>query len=193
MACAAPSDAGRLIVIAGCMFAGKTAHLIERLIAARTAGRRVHAFKHQLDRRYDLAQLATHDGHRFPATTVAAAPEIAPLVGEAEVIGIDEAQFFGRPLAALCEHLRDAGRTVIVAGLAHDTWGQPFPPLPKLIARADVCIPLRPPCQVCERPADFHQRVTPIIDGHLIGGPGDYEPRCAAHFTPPPLPAPTYE
>ncbi len=183
---------GRLIVIAGCMFAGKTAHLIERLAAAHAAGRGVRACKHQLDRRYDPTQLATHNGHRFPAVTLATAEEIVTRANDVEVIGIDEAQFFGRPLVAVCGQLRDAGRTVIVAGLDHDTWGRPFPPLPELKALADEREQLRPPCGVCGRPADLHQRLTPVVDGNLIGGPGDYEPRCAVHFAPLALPAPSY-
>ena len=193
LACARGSEpGGRLIVIAGCMFAGKTARLIERLKAARAAGRRVAAFKHPLDTRYDPTHLITHDGGSFDALAVARANDVLAHAGDADVVGIDEAQFFGRELVAVCQKLRADGKTVIVAGIDHDTWGQPFPPLPQLKALADEVEQRHAPCTVCGQPATFHQRVAPVIDGQLVGGPGEYEPRCPAHFTPLPPPAPVY-
>lgn len=174
------------------MFAGKTARLIERLAAAQTAGRAVVAFKHTLDTRYAPDALATHDSRRFPARAVASAEEIRARAGRAEVIGIDEAQFFGRALVAVCAALREAGRAVLVAGIDHDTWGQPFPPLPELRELADQVELRTPACRVCGRPARFSQRLTPIVDGQLVGGLGDYEPRCGRCFVAAPGPAPRY-
>jgi thymidine kinase len=175
------------------MFAGKTARLIECLEAARVGGRRVLAVKHPLDSRYDPAQLHTHDGRTFPAVSIANAADLQPAASDAEVLGVDEAQFFGRCLVPTCEKLVAAGRTLIVAGIDHDTWGQPFPPLPELKALADEVEQRYAVCGVCGGPATFHQRMVPVVDGNLIGGPREFEPRCVAHFTPLPAPAPRYE
>ena len=183
---------GRLVVIYGCMFAGKTARLIARLAQARAAGRRVVACKHRLDDRYDLARLITHDGRACAAVPVSGAGEVLRAAAHAQVVGIDEAQFFGRSLVRVCLELRAGGRTVVVAGIDHDAWGQPFPPLPQLSARADELEQMDAPCAVCGRPAVFSQRMVPVIDGRLVGGPGEYEPRCPAHFTPLASPAPVY-
>jgi thymidine kinase len=184
---------GRLVVICGCMFAGKTGRLIAHLQAAQTAGRRVVACKHRLDRRYDPTLLITHDGRRFPAVAVASAGQILREAGPAEVLGIDEAQFFGRELVGVCGEFRAAGGTAIVAGIDHDAWGQPFPPLPELTDLADEVERMEAPCTVCGRPAPYSQRMVPVVAGQMVGGPGEYEPRCADHFQPLPPPAPVYE
>ena len=184
---------GSLTVICGCMFSGKTGRLIELLEAERVTGRCVVACKHRLDARYDATRLATHDGQSFPAVATRNAAEVLSRAAEADVVGIDEAQFFGRPLTAVCQTLLSAGKTVIVAGIDHDTWGQPFPPLPELKALADEVEQRYARCTVCGRPAEFHQRMVPVIGGNLVGGPQEFEPRCAAHFTPLPPPAPAYE
>jgi thymidine kinase len=183
---------GRLVVIRGCMFAGKTARLIERLRAARAAGQRVLGCKHRLDARYDPAHLRTHDGEWFEAVAVGQAGEILTRAAHVQVLGIDEGQFFGRPLIPVCQELVAVGCTLIVAGIDRDAWGQPFPPLPELAALADEVELMDAPCTVCGRPARFSQRVAPVIDGQMVGGPAEYQPRCPAHFTPLPGPAPVY-
>jgi thymidine kinase len=193
-----PADAchdspGRLVLICGGMFAGKTARLIERLAAAQAAGRRVVACKHELDRRYDPTLLTTHDGRQFPAVAIASAAHVLREAAHAEVLGIDEAQFFGRTLVRVCWEFRAVGCTVLVAGIDHDAWGQPFPPLPQLAKLADEVERLEAPCTVCGRPAPFSQRMVPVVAGQMVGGPGEYEPRCAAHFQPLPPPAPVYD
>ena len=182
-----------MIVICGCMFSGKTGRLIELLEAERERGRRVVACKHQLDARYDATRLATHDGRSLTAVAAADATQVLVRAAGADVVGIDEAQFFGRPLVAVCQTLARAGKTVIVAGIDHDTWGQPFPPLPELKALADEVEQRYAPCADCGAPAEFHQRMVPVIGGNLVGGPNEFAPRCAAHFTPLPPPAPVYE
>jgi thymidine kinase len=186
-------EGGHLTVICGCMFSGKTGRLIELLEAERAGERRVVACKHQLDARYDATRLATHDGRSFPAVAAADAGQVLARAGDADVVGIDEAQFFGRPLVAVCQTLIGAGKTVIVVGIDHDTWGQPFPPLPELKTLADEVEQRYARCTVCGQPAEFHQRMVPVIGGNLVGGPGEFEPRCAEHFTPLPPPAPVYE
>ncbi len=187
-----PVAPGRLVVIRGCMFAGKTARLIALLAAVERAGRRIVALKHVCDTRYAPDRLATHDGRTYPAHAVTDVDAAADAAANADVIGLDEAQFFGPPLAGVCRGWRAGGRLVIVAGIHHDAWGRDFPPLPALAAEADDVETLAAPCGVCGAPAEFTQRMTPVVGGHLIGGVGDFEPRCAAHFRPLPPPAPRY-
>lgn len=213
--------AGRMVVIHGCMFAGKTARLIDRLLAAQASGVDVRAFKHRLDVRYDPYRLITHDGRSFPSTPVEDVRELVARIrpsltgrgqGEGEgaegprrspmeagtantsppVIAIDEAQFFGRALVPVCRQLVAAGGVVIVAGIDHDAWGQDFPPLPELRDVADETELLTVPCTRCSAPARFSQRMVPVVGGQMVGGPREYEPRCAAHFTPLPPPLPVY-
>ncbi len=182
----------RIELICGCMFSGKTARLIDRLAAGQQQGLRVRAFKHSLDARYDRAVLVTHDGRRFPAAATDDALDIPSLAADADLIGIDEAQFFGRSLLAVVERLRSAGCSIVLAGIDHDTWGRPFPPLPQFREIADVVVILHAPCRACGAPARFSQRIAPVVAGELIGGPEAYEPRCADCFTPLNLPAPQY-
>ncbi|MGD8453285.1 MAG: thymidine kinase [Phycisphaerae bacterium] len=186
------SPVGRLEVVSGCMFSGKTARLIERLEQARADGRSVCAFKHALDRRYDTCRLATHDGRRFDAVAVSSGADIIEQSAAYAVVGIDEAHFFGRALVETCTSLRRRGQRVIVAGLPFDAWGQPFPPLPELQELAERVEVLRVPCTKCGQPACYSQRVVPVTNPDMVGGPGEYEPRCPACFEPLPPPAPVY-
>lgn len=190
-----PSDnaSGTLVVIAGCMFSGKTTRLIDRLSVAFETDQSIVAFKHEVDRRYHPTELATHDRRQHAAMPVPDAERILSQVGKAAVVGIDEAHFFGRPLVAACERLVADGREVIVAGLDHDAWGQAFPAMATLKEQADEIEELSVPCTVCHRPAQFSQRVVPLVDDDLVGGPGEYEPRCAEHFAPLRTPAPVYD
>jgi thymidine kinase len=176
------------------MFAGKTTRLIERLEDARTAGQRVTAFKHLSDSRYDPRQLATHDGRTFPAVAVVDAAALANAVRATgvEVVGIDEAQFFGRALGDVCRRLVAEGRAVIAAGIHHDAWGQDFPPLPALAEVADEVETRCMPCGLCGAPAEYTQRMVPFTGATMIGGLGEYEPRCRTCFVPLPGPAPVY-
>lgn len=186
---------GRIHVIRGCMFSGKTARLIAHLCAAHDAGQRVLALKHSDDVRYDRDALATHDAQRFPALALSSADRLVDIAlgSGVDVIGIDEGQFFGRGLVASAVTLRAAGCRVFVAGIDHDTWGRPFPPLPQLAEIADEAELLVVPCGACGRAARFSQRLTPVgPDGGLVGGPGDYAPRCQDCFVPWNAPAPEY-
>ncbi len=175
------------------MFAGKTALLIERLRFAVAAGRRVIAVKHALDARYASDCLATHDGRRFPARAVDAPGALVRLADGVDVVGVDEAQFFGVGLVEVVERLRRRGRDVFVAGIDHDAWGQDFPPLPLLARAADEDVVRTVPCTRCGRPARFSERVTPVVGDDMVGGPADYHPRCAACFRPLPAPRPNHE
>lgn len=175
---------GRLEVIAGSMFSGKTERLIARLRAARRDGRRVGAFKHRIDDRYDADHLVTHTQDRFPAVRVDQAAQIVARSAELETIGIDEGHFFGRPLIAAVQQLAKAGRRVIVVGLEHDAWGRPFVPMPRLMELADDVLHLYAPCRVCGGQARYSQRMVPVDSNAMVGGVDMYEPRCQRCFEP---------
>ena len=183
---------GRIEVVCGCMFSGKTGRLIDELEEARHADRSVLALKHRLDRRYDACQLATHDGRYFRATAVSDAAEAVDHGVGFDVVAIDEAQFFGHGLTDACETMRTRAQRVIVAGIDHDAWGRPFPPLPQLKATADRVEVLAVPCGVCGRPARYSQRMVPVTNADMVGGPDEYQPRCGDCFQPLSTPAPRY-
>lgn len=170
------------------MFSGKTEWLIHRLRREQAAGRRVRAFKHAVDVRYDAEHLITHTDERFPATRAADADALLELAGDAEVVGIDEGQFFGGALVRVVRELAARGVTVLVAGITHDAWGRQFEPIPQLAALADEQFLRQAPCAVCGRASPFTQRMVPVRDGQMVGGPEEYEPRCVEHFEP--LPGP---
>lgn len=189
---AVPAQPGRIEVICGCMFAGKTGLLIERLEAALRDGRRVVAFKHAIDDRYGPDRLVTHDRRSFAAATAASSEELLSRTDGYDLIGIDEGHFFGRGLTACVRALAARGQRVIVAGLHNDAWGRPFPPFPELRAVADEVRLLTAPCTVCGAAAEFSQRMVPVTDPLMVGGLGEYEPRCRECFKPLPAPAPAY-
>lgn len=178
------SSAGRLEIITGSMFSGKTERLIARLRAARTAGLRVGAVKHTIDDRYDPNALITHAEDRFPAIRVATAGEIVPAAREWDVVGIDEGHFWGTALIGAVNDLVASGRRVIVVTIEFDAWGRPFPPTPQFSEIADEVLHLYAPCRVCGRPARFTQRMVAVHSNVMVGGAEAYEPRCRKCFTP---------
>jgi len=179
---------GRLIVIHGSMFAGKTERLIAWLRHAEQTGASVRAFKHAIDDRYDADHLITHTRDRFPAVRVTSARAILEQCGDARSIAIDEGQFFQPELLDVVRTLRDRGVSVMVAGISNDAWGRPFVPMPELTAMADDVQACLSPCRVCGEPAEFTQRMVPVASRTMVGGTDEYEPRCATHFTPLPDP-----
>lgn len=164
------------------MFSGKTERMIAALRRAQSQGRVVRAFKHAIDDRYDADHLTTHRGDRFEAVRVNRAQDIPGLVGDAEVVAIEEGHFFGISLVAVVRELIARGATVLVAGITNDAWGRPFDPIPQLAAIADEEVLLQAPCRVCGAPAPFTQRMVEVGSSVMVGGAGEYEPRCAAHF-----------
>lgn len=182
---------GRLTVIHGSMFAGKTERLIAWLRHAETEGRVVRAFKHSIDDRYDADHLVTHTQDRFPAVRVRTADEILDRIDGAEYVAIDEGQFFGAPIVPAVRALLDRGVSVIVAGITNDAWGRPFTPMPELADLADEVQAFLSPCRVCGEPAAYTQRMVPVNAPTMVGGVDEYEPRCAEHFTPLPGPPET--
>lgn len=182
-----PAAAGRIVLICGCMFSGKSERLITRLQRARADGLPVRAFKHTSDDRYADRAIVTHTGQRIEALPVPRAAEIPPLAGEARLVAIDEAQFFGEELIEVCRRLAERGVTIVVAGLDLDSWGQPFGPMPGLARIAHEVLRTHARCARCGQQADHTQRLTPVANQTMIGGPESYEPRCAACFESPPL------
>lgn len=183
---------GRVEVVCGPMFAGKTEELMRRVRRAVIAGRQVIVLNHALDTRHGTDRLASHVGLDFPAVAVADAADIEPAVPDAaSVIAIDEAQFFGPALVPVVDRLARRGLVVIVAGLDVTFDGRPFEPLPSLMALAERVDKLTAICTVCGEDAVFHVRVDASIVGAdalvaaNVGGIDVYQARCRRHFTPP--------
>ena len=184
---------GRIEVIAGSMFSGKTERLIARLRAAQTRGRRVGAFKHQIDDRYDRDHLITHTQDRYPAVRVPGAAEIITHSCELHTIGVDEGHFFGRPLIAAVRQLADSAKRVIVVGLEYDAWGRPFAGMAQLMELADEVLHMYAACRVCGGEARYSQRMVPVDSPTMVGGVGQYQPRCQRCFQPLDSPPPEQE
>lgn len=176
---------GRLEVISGCMFSGKTRILIQRASEAARAGMRVVAPKHASDDRYDRFAIVSHDGERLAARRVISSQDLRDAAAPADLVVIDEAQFFDARLPNGCRRLVEAGKQVIVAGLNRDSRGRPFEPVPRLESLPDGLTRTAAACAVCGCRAEYTQRLTPI-SGSVIGGKGDYEPRCERCFAAPP-------
>lgn len=180
-----PRNTGWIEVICGCMFSGKTEELIRRLRRAQIAKQNVAIFKPRIDTRFSAEHIVSHSEQSIISHPVDDASEILPLVGEAQVIGVDEAQFFKSNLVEICEKLANEGRRVIVAGLDQDYRGKPFEPIPQLLAVAEYISKTLAICVVCGNPADRTQRKTNQADRVVIGAKDIYEARCRNCFEPP--------
>lgn len=176
---------GQIEVICGGMFSGKTEELIRRVRRAEIARKTVQVFKPSLDARYAPEHLASHNGLRTMAVPVDTVADIAERVKpDTAVVAIDEAQFFHPSVVDLCSDLADRGMRVIVAGLDMDFRGEPFGPVPALMARAEAVTKLQAICVCCGEAASRTQR---LIDGRpasyddpiiLVGAAEAYEARC---------------
>jgi len=185
MTYATPRGTGWIEVICGSMFSGKTEELIRRLRRALIARQRVAIFKPVVDDRYAPDRLVTHDRISIASVAVRQAGEILELAGDAQVLGIDEVQFFDRGIVNVCQELAGEGRRVIVAGLDTDYRGCPFEPVPELMAVAEYVTKTHAVCVICGNPAIRTQRVVPRDDRILVAGSDAYEPRCRRCFVPP--------
>lgn len=175
---------GWVEVVCGSMFSGKTEELLRRLKRARIARQRVTLFKPALDTRYHETDVVSHDATAMPSEVVHAAEPMLLLAGDADVIGIDEAQFFGPELIDVVEGLAREGRRVIVAGLDQDYLGRPFEPVPQLMAIAEHVTKLHAVCVRCGAPANHSQRIVAGGGRVLVGEAEAYEPRCRRCFRP---------
>jgi len=178
---------GWIEVICGGMFSGKSEELIRRVKRAQIARQRVQVFYHALDTRYGPERVSSHSGVELQAVPVREPDDILwALQADTQVVAIYEAQFFPMGLVTLCNRLADEGRRVIVAGLDMDFRGEPFGPMPELLAIAEEVTKLRAICVVCGAPASRTQRLLngepaafedPIIQ---VGASENYEARCRA-------------
>jgi len=183
---------GTLEVICGPMFSGKTEELIRRLKRAVIARRKVQVFKPRLDVRYDSEAVVSHSQQRVHSIVVDKASEIpGKLLPDVEVVGIDEVQFLGPEVLDVCRALANRGLRVIVAGLDQDYRGQPFDPMPQLLAEAEYITKELAICVVCGQPAGRSQRTVASEDQVLIGAQSAYEARCRSCFSSDPRPATT--
>ena len=185
---------GWVHVICGCMFCGKTDEMLRLLRRFSIAGRQVILLKPRLDTRTDDVTVISRSGANHPAVSVGDSREIEALVGDADIVAIEEGQFFDEGLPEVVERLADSGKQVLVTGLDRDFRGIPFGPMPRLMALADQVTKLTAICVLCGEPATRTQR---LIDGRpatadspliVIGGLGDekYEARCRLHHEVPP-------
>lgn len=169
---------GSVEVITGSMFSGKTEELIRRLRRARFAGLNVEIFKPSLDKRYSEIHVVSHDEKSINSTPVDSAASILLLAGAADVVGIDEAQFFDISLVDVCNRLADDGVRVIVAGLDMDFLGNPFGPMPALLAIAESITKVHAICMRCGNLAQYSFRKSEEESVVLLGEKNLYEPLC---------------
>jgi thymidine kinase len=186
---------GWVHVIAGCMFCGKTDEMLRLLRRFSIAGRRVVLVKPRLDTRTDDVTVVSRSGAQHRAVTVDTSAEIEDAIADADIIAIEEGQFFDEGLPEVVERLAELGKQIVVTGLDRDFRGIPFGAMPRLLALADQVTKLTAICMVCGEPATRTQR---LIDGEpagadspliVIGGLGDetYEARCRLHHVVPGL------
>ena len=180
-----PKETGWIEIITGCMFSGKTEELIRRLRRAKIAKQKVVIFKPKIDVRYSNNSIVSHSEQSLPSILIEDAKEIIPLVGDAQVIGIDEAQFLSNDLIEICNQLADQGKRVIAAGLDMDYRGIPFEPIPQLLSVAEYITKSLAICVVCGNPADRTQRKTDSSERVVVGAADVYEARCRkCHYIP---------
>jgi thymidine kinase len=178
-------NGGWIEIVCGSMFSGKTEELIRRVRRARIAQQKVQVFKPKLDDRYHAEQVASHNGVQWEALAVDKAADIFERLDEdTTVVAVDEAQFFDWEISSVCNELAEQGYRVIVAGLDMDFRGEPFGPMPLLMAEAEEVTKLQAICVRCGGPASRTQRLIneepaayddPVI---LVGGSESYEARC---------------
>ena len=180
-----PKNTGWIEVIAGCMFSGKTEELIRRIRRAEIAKQKVAIFKPKLDNRYSSDHIVSHSDAKLLSTSVERSRQILTLANDAQVVGIDEGQFFDMDILNVVEILANQGKRVIIAGLDQDYRGKPFEPMPQLLAIAEYITKTLAICVVCGNPADRTQRTTAASERVLVGAKDSYEARCRRCFEPP--------
>ncbi len=182
------ADGGRVEVVCGSMFSGKTEELIRRLRRALLGRLRVQVFKPAIDTRYHDTKIVSHSALALEAEVVRDPRELLSLVrADTEVVGVDEAQFFGHELVDVVQTLADRGVRVILAGLDQDYLGRPFEPVPQLMAIAEDVTKCHAVCTVCGGAASRSQRVVDAShNGRIqVGAAESYEARCRHCFEDP--------
>lgn len=169
---------GWIEIVCGSMFSGKTEELIRRLKRAQFAKQKVEIFKPQIDTRYHEEKVVSHQGNEIHSTPVPASANILLLANDVDVVGIDEAQFFDMELVNVCNQLADSGVRVIIAGLDMDFKGQPFGPMPALLASAEYVTKVHAICMNCGSLAHISHRTSTETSLVLLGETDSYEPLC---------------
>ena len=180
-----PNNSGWIEVICGNMFSGKTEELIRRLRRAEIAKLSVAIFKPKIDTRYEEGNIVSHNQLQLKSSLVESATEITPLAKDADVVGIDEVQFFDGTIITTAKDLAANGKRVIIAGLDTDYRGLPFGPMPGIMCEADYLDKLQAICIVCGNPASYTQRLTKEAAQVVIGEMDIYEARCRHCFEAP--------
>ena len=173
---------GWIEVICGSMFSGKTEELIRRLRRAQFARQKVEIFKPSVDIRYDDEKVVSHDANEIRSTPVPAAANIPILADGCDVVGIDEAQFFDDEIVSVCNDLANKGIRVIVAGLDMDFKGNPFGPMPNLMATAEYVTKVHAVCTKTGNLAQYSYRKSQNDDLVLLGEIDEYEPLSRAAY-----------
>lgn len=174
---------GWIEVIAGSMFSGKTEELIRRLKRAKIARQKVEIFKPLVDTRYSEKEVMSHDANSILSIPVQSSEDILKHTQNAEVIGIDEAQFFDNGLIDVCAELASRGIRVVVAGLDMDFQGNPFGPIPLLLATAEYVTKVHAICMKCGNLAQFSHRLVKSENLVVLGEKENYEPLCRKCFS----------
>jgi thymidine kinase len=176
------SRGGWIEVIAGSMFSGKTEELIRRLRRAEYARMTTEIFKPIIDTRYSEEDVVSHDEKSIRSTPVESAQNIMILANQVEVVGIDEAQFFDQGLVGVCNGLANQGVRVVVAGLDMDFRGNPFGPIPDLMATAEHVTKIHAICVRCGNLAQYSHRKSKSRKLVVLGETDEYEPLCRNCF-----------
>ncbi len=167
------------------MFSGKSEELIRRLRRAQIAKQVVQVFKPRVDDRFDSDHIVSHNQQKLPSARVRDSKELyAGVRADTQVVGVDEAQFFDDGLVEVCQRLAAEEHRVIVAGLDKDYRGEPFEPMPALLAIAEYITKTLAICMQCGRPANFSQRLTASKQRVVVGASDVYEARCRHCFDP---------
>jgi thymidine kinase len=175
-------NSGWIEVITGPMFSGKTEELMRRVRRAKFANQDIELIKPKVDSRYDKNHVVSHDESSMPSTVVESSFEILEKAIHAEVVAIDEIQFFDDDILNVSKALADKGKRVIVAGLDKDYLGMPFGPIPQLMATAEFVTKLHAICVQCGSLASFSFRVKNSDKKIMLGAKNEYEARCRSCF-----------
>ncbi len=178
----ARKNRGWIEVVCGSMFSGKTEELIRRLNRAKIAQQRVEIFKPAIDTRYDDTDVVSHNENTIRSTPINNSNDMLLFVGDCEVVGVDEAQFFDKGLIDVCVTLANKGVRVIVAGLDMDFLGKPFGPIPELMSVAEYVTKVHAICVQCGSVASYSYRLSDEENRVLLGETESYEARCRSCF-----------
>ena len=173
---------GWIEVICGSMFSGKTEELIRRLKRAKFAKQKVEIFKPAIDTRYDVEKVVSHDANEIRSTPVPSSSNIRILANDVDVVGIDEAQFFDDEIVSVCNDLANRGVRVIVAGLDMDFKGNPFGPMPALMATAEYVTKVHAVCTTTGNLAHYSHRKVKNDNVVFLGETEEYEPLSRAAY-----------